>query len=312
MTVAVTILLVIIAAAIVAFAVYALRLAGQSAERAVAAASPVPNLPMPLVAEFHVKGDTASTLFNVPLGDAAPGQHLVDILCTSAVEYVREKSEEGLPLDGVRHIEVSAIRGGEPEVIGTVDLPEVGVLPGPNVKVLVEPSHDPIAAVAEVVADTSVAAPTGGGSTLEPIAEFVQLSGPTEAHLRAIGVDPASMTLEDLVLGLLRVSGYDVHVGRAGFTIGSDKRASIYGLNRHGQSTVLVILSHESETHPELNEKILSEFAVNVAQTNPDVAVLVTDKYSPYAMYEREKRDKRLVFITRERLQGFVDSFSLG
>jgi hypothetical protein len=28
-------------------------------------------------------------------------------------------------------------------------------------------------------------------------------------------------------------------------------------------------------------------------------------------MYEREKRDKRLVFITRERLQAFVDSFGI-
>ena len=50
---------------------------------------------------------------------------------------------------------------------------------------------------------------------------------------------------------------------------------------------------------------------MGVAQTNPATAILVTDKFSPYSMYEREKRDSRLVFVTRERLQAFVDSFGL-
>ncbi|GMR02264.1 MAG: hypothetical protein BMS9Abin20_0592 [Acidimicrobiia bacterium] len=312
MTVAVTVLLVIIAVAVAAFAFSAMRTVGQSAERAIALDLPLPRRPRPLVTAFHVKGNTASTVFSVPLGDAAPGQHLIDLLCESAVEYVREKSEEGLPLEDVHRIEVSAMRGDVPELIGSVDLPEAGVLPEPDVKVLIEPTSDPIAAIATVIADTSVSARSGDTTTLEPVWEFVQLSGPTEAHLRAIAVDPGSMTLEDLVLGLLRVSGYDVHVGRAGFTIGSEEKAGIYGVSRGGQSTVLVILSHEQGAYPELDERVLSEFAVSVVQTNPDQAVLVTDKFSPYAMYEREKRDKRLVFITRERLQGFVDSFSLG
>jgi len=309
-TVVVIILLVIIAVTVAAFAMYAVRTASQTVERTAGAVSPVPKRPMPLVTAFHVKGDTANTVFNVPLGEAAAGRHLVDLLCASAVEYVRERSEGGLPLDGLRLIEVSAMRSGDPEVIGSIDLPDIGVLPEADMKVLVEPTQDPIGAIAEVIGVTDVA-PPAGTATLEPIPEFLQLSGPTEAHLRAIGVDPDSMTLEDLVLGLLRVSGYDVHVGRAGFKIGSDGRAGIYGLNRAGLSTVLVILSHEDGSYPELNEKLLSEFAVGVVQTNPDVAILVTDKYGPYAMYEREKRDKRLVFITRERLQAFVDSFGV-
>lgn len=311
MTVAVTILLVIIAVTVAAFATNAIRTAGQTAEHAVDAGSPLPKRPMPLITKFHVKGDTASTVFNVPLGDAAPGEHLINLLSESAVEYLRQKSEEGLPLEGVRHIEVSAMRRDDPEVIGSVDLPDVGVFPEAHLKVLVEPTHDPIGAVADVIAVASAASSPGGATTLEPIAEFVQLPGPTEAHLRSIGVDPDSMTLESLVLGLLRVSGYDVHVGRAGFTMGSDGRAAIYGFSRNGKSTVLVILSHEEGSYPEIDEKVLSEFAVGVAQTNPDMAVLVTDKYGPYTMYEREKRNKRLLFVTRERLQDFVDSFGV-
>jgi hypothetical protein len=37
----------------------------------------------------------------------------------------------------------------------------------------------------------------------------------------------------------------------------------------------------------------------------------VTDKFGPYVMYEKERRDPRCRFITRERLQVFVDSFAL-
>ncbi|MCL1594911.1 MAG: restriction endonuclease [Actinomycetia bacterium] len=311
MTVAATILLVVIAVAIAAFAINAMRSASQTAQRN-AGASPIPSKPMPIVSEFHVTGDTAAIVFSVPLGTSEPGEHLLDLLTASAVEYVRDKTRDGLPLDGVTHIDVSAMRGDVPERIGSVDLPEVGVLPEPNVTVLVEPTHDPIAAVSEVVADRSVATPSGDTSRLEPVHEIIDLSGPIEAHLRGMGVDPVAMSLEDLVLGLLRISGYDVHVGRQGFTISADHgRSAIYGLTRNGQSTVLVTLMHEEGSHPELSEKALSEFAVGVAQLNPDQAILVTDKYSPYSMYEMEKANKRLVFITRERLQAFVDSFGI-
>lgn len=276
------------------------------------APSPVQRKPMPLVTAFHVKGDTATAVFSVPLGTAEAGEHLVDLLCASAVEYVREKSLEGLPLDGLAHIEVSAMRGDSPEVIGTVDLPDIGVLPDLDAKFLVSSADDPIASLAAVVADSSVAKPSGDSTGLAPVNEFIVLTGPTEAHLRGIGVDPATMSLEDLVIGLMRISSYDVHVGRVGFSIGEEHgRAGLYGVTRGGTSTVLVTLMHEEGSHPELDERALSEFAVGVAQTKPDQAILVTDKYSPYSMYEMEKRDKRLVFVTRERLQAFVDSFGI-
>jgi len=312
LTIAVTILLVVLAVAVAAFVIKALSGTRETSQGAVDVGSPLPQKAMPLVTEFHVKGDTASAVFSVPLGDAEAGPHLVDLLCASAVEYVRSKSLEGLPLDEVAQIKVFAMRGDAPELIGTVELPEIGLLPEPDTKVLVEATHDPIASLAAVVADTSVAKPSGDSSGLAPVCEFIQLSGPTEAHLRGIGVDPATMSLDDLVVGLMRISSYDVHVGRSGFNMGSEHgRAGLYGVTGQGKSTVLVTLTHEEGSHPELNERALSEFAVGVAQTNPDQAILVTDKYSPYAMYEMEKRDKRLVFVTRERLQAFVDSFGI-
>jgi hypothetical protein len=311
LTVVVAILIIAIAVAFVALLAYVLRSAGESAERSVDAVSPVPKRPAPIVTEFHVKGDTASAVFAVPLGDAEPGQHLIDLLCASAVEYVRDRKKAGLPLDSVLHIKVSAMRGDQPEILGTVDLPDAGVLPERDAKVLVEPSHDPIAAVHEVIADTTVAPPSDSGTSLEPVAQAVQLSGPTDAHLRSIGVDPETMTLDDLVLGLLRLSGYDVHVGRVGMTDVQGGRADIYGLSRDGKSTMLLILSHQDGAYPELDDSILAKFAIGFAQSSDDQAILVTDKYSPYSMYEREKHDPSCVYITRERLQAFVDSFGL-
>lgn len=312
MSVAVMILLVAVVAAVVASLLfYLVRSMRQSADRALPPESPVSKRPMPVVTEFHVKGDTATTLFAVPLGDAEPGQRLVDLLCASAVEFLRDKTTSGLPLDGVHHIEVSAMRGETPEVLCTVNLPDAGVLPERDEKVLVDLVDDPIAAVQEVVADASVAAPSSSTSTLEPVAGFVQLTGPTEAHLRSIGVDTDAMNLDDLVLGLLRLSGYDVHVGTSGKPASFGETADMYSLTRKGQSTMLVILRHDEGSHPELEDSALARFAVEVGQSNPDQAILVTDKFSPYSMYEREKRDKRLVFITRERLQAFVDSFGL-
>ena len=314
MTVLFTILIVVVAVGIVVFVVNSMRSAAESAERSVTAGSPVAKRPMPMVTEFHVKGGTATTLFAVPLGDVEAGQHLVDLLCATAVEYVREKQRDGLPLDGVHHIEVSAMRRASPEVLCTVDLPDAGVLPDRNDKVLVEPADDPIAAVHEVVADASVGSQPDTGTSLEPIAQTVELSGPTDAHLRSIGVDPATMDLKDLVLGLLRVSGYDVHVGRSGMSglVGiTEGKADVFGLTRDGKSTMLAILRHEEGSHPELDDSVLAKFAIENAQMNPDQAILVTDKYSPYSMYEREKRDSRYVYITRERLQAFVDSFGL-
>lgn len=313
MNVLLAVLVAFLAVAIVGIAFYAIKSAGQAATARAETPSTAPTRPMPLVNAFHVKGDTASVVFAVPLGNEEAGQHLTDLLCASAVEYVRGKVADGLPLDGVEHIAVSAMRGEEPAYLDTVDLPQVGQLPDEAAILRRDPSaHDPIAAVAAVAADSSVSAPPGRSDTLEPVSELVELSGPTEAHLRAIGVDTSTMTLDDLVLGLFRVSGYQVEVGRQGFApIKSVPAANIYWINRSGTSSLVIVVSHEEGAYPELDDQVLSEFAVGVAQLNPSQAMLITDKFSPYAMYEREKRDKRTIFVTRERLQAFADSFGL-
>lgn len=272
-------------------------------------ASFFPTRPLPEVQEFHVKGDTASVRFSVPLGASGASEQLTALLSAAAVEHVRGLVRDGLPLEEVKHITVLAMSSGDPQVVVTVHLPSVGVLPDVNMAVLSEASGDPIAAVQKIVADSEVATGTSGSTALEALSEFVVLSDETEAHLRSAGVDPDSMSLSDLVLGLLRSAGYHVGSSASNLSTSLAGRGEVYDITNNGRKNVLAILPHVDGSHPELDDSVLALLAVEVAQSNPAQAILVTDKYSPYSMYEREKREKRCVFVTRERLQAFVDSF---
>ena len=50
---------------------------------------------------------------------------------------------------------------------------------------------------------------------------------------------------------------------------------------------------------------------IDFEQSGTDRGLLVSDKFGPYLVYEKEKREPRVHFITRERLQQFVDSLAL-
>lgn len=312
MTALVALLIIVIAIAIIGLVVFMFRSFGQSAEKAVdeRTAAGANRRPRPTVQSFHVRGETASVVFSVPLGDSEAGSHLTDLLAAYAVEFLREKVADGLPLEDVHRIDVSAMRGDHPEVLTTVDLPSVGELPSEAAILRTEtPTHDPISALQAVAQDSTVVAQPRQGENLEPISAVVELSSPNEAHLRALGVDTSAMSLSELVVGLMTVSGYQVDPGPPGFGLASVSGADVRRVARGSDTAVLVVVEHEAGSYPELDEQVLAQFAVAVAQTNPKRAILVTDKFGPYAMYERERRDKRLVFVTRERLQAFVDSF---
>jgi hypothetical protein len=310
----IAIVIAVIAIALIGLIVYLLRSVGQSAEKSLddRAAAREPSRPIPPVESFHVRGDTASVVFAVPLGDSEAGTHLTQLLAANAVEYVRQRVADGHPLEDVHRIDVSAMRGDTPEHLTTIDLPSAGELPD-EAPILRRDTtiNDPIAVLQTVTADRSVAPPARDDDHLEPVSEIVELSTPTEAHLRAAGIDTSSMSLEELVLGLMKIGGYHVGDRRPGFSLPMVDDSDIHWVTRGAESSVLAIIEHVDGSYPELDEQILAAFAAAVAQSNPRRAMLVTDKFGPYAMYERERRDKRLVFVTRERLQGFVDSFGL-
>jgi hypothetical protein len=308
---------IVLAVVIFGGAIYAIKAVGASRSGATdhdGDAKPSAGLSLrPEVTDFHVKGDTAAMVFNVPLGESEAGQHLVDLLTAAGVEHMRELVEDGLPLDGVARVTVSAMRNGTPEQIGTFELPEVGMLPSTtDMPVLQAVEHDPVAVLAAVVADESVtSAPTSTG-TLEPVSSFLELTGPCEARLRAAGVDTSTMSHSDLCHGLLRIGGYVINDATPQASLASAPDAEVFSVTRAGQRLQIVVLSHVEGDYPEVDDRVLAELAILAASPNVDKVMLVTDKFSPYSMYDREKRSDSVVFVTRERLQAFVDSFGLG
>ncbi len=267
--------------------------------------------PGPAVASFHVVGDTAITEFKAPLGTAEPGQHLIDLLSLAAVEFLHAKQREGLPLSDVAKIDVRAMRGSEPESVAVIELPEKGELPTvSSMGTVAEPAVDPLGEMAKVVADTSVVATPTTTGELPAVSSFIQFGGPTEASLRAMGVDTSDLTLHDLVVGLFNVSAYEVLPRREGTP--EVAGAEALRLIRAGKSTTVVILPHAAGDYPEVGDKVFTELSLLAGQVQGDDVLFISDKFGPYSMYERERRDKRILFVTRERLQAFVDSFGLG
>ena len=55
----------------------------------------------------------------------------------------------------------------------------------------------------------------------------------------------------------------------------------------------------------------MRQFVVEFVNSGADRGLLISDKFSPFEVYEREKREPRIRFVTRERLQKFVDALSL-
>ncbi len=50
---------------------------------------------------------------------------------------------------------------------------------------------------------------------------------------------------------------------------------------------------------------------VDFVSAGADQGLLVTDKFAPFGIYDRERRDARMRFVTRERLQKFINALAL-
>jgi hypothetical protein len=110
------------------------------------------------------------------------------------------------------------------------------------------------------------------------------------------------MSAGDLVLGLLRLSDHQV-------TPGSD--ADTYVARRAGVSLYVKVVDHQPGSYPELDESDMRAFVAGYSHSKADRGWLVTDKFGPFSVYEKERRMPQCRFVTRERLQGVVDGFAL-
>ncbi len=255
---------------------------------------------------FHVEGEQAKVTFDVPLPEEDDNV-LNDLLLAEAVEVVRERRHT-LPIDDVTEIVVYAGQD-QPQLVGRTKLPSTGELPPPEVMTGVSLSHvahDPFAAPFEERSDHSVVYDTKSDvppDELGPLREELRIPKGLERGLRATGVNPEDMTGPEFVLSLLRMFGYSVT---------EQAQENSYIAVKDGQSVYILTEAHGPGGHPELGESVIRRFLVDFQSSGADRGILISDKYSPFMIHEIEGNQPKVRFITRERVQSFVDSMALG
>lgn len=263
--------------------------------------------PRPRVSAFHVRNEEAQVYFDVPLPDGDVDEVLSELLANEALEVVREK-RHGLPIQGVTRVVAFAGRGAEPRRVAEVALEEPGVLPPPTSSAptlhLGHIGPDPLEQ--HFAEDLPQSAPGLAaqirGDTLGPIGPELRLPKAVNIGLRGQGVDPDTMTSGELVLSLLRLFGYGVTPG---------EQPGTYTASRAGTTTYIREDPYQPGDHPEVGETTLRTFVMEFLNSGADRGILVSDKFAPFGVYERERREPRIRFVTRERLQKFVDALSL-
>ncbi len=70
-------------------------------------------------------------------------------------------------------------------------------------------------------------------------------------------------------------------------------------------------VAHGPQDSSELEETAMREFLVDFLNSKADRGILVSDKFAPFSIYQMEKSESRIQFVTRERLQKFIDKMAL-
>jgi hypothetical protein len=295
------VLVVVVAVAVV---VWLMRSQGQAGGPASSSART--DEPRLAAREFHIRGDDALVYFDVPIPDGGVDAVFRGKLLKQAVEVLRQKKSHDLPMAGVTTIRAFGVAGEGDAEVGSLDLDVPGELPEEPVVTGVAPHFssapfDPLAHLGEqeFKVEAGVSA-RSGSEDLAPLAEEIELTAAMTEKLRAQGVDTSTMTAGDLALGLLKVAGYTVGEAQGGYLA----RGS-------GGTTYLQIVEHGAGDYPELEEQAINRFMIAFSQARADRGMLVTEKFGPFIVYDKERREPRVRFITRERLQTFVDSFAL-
>lgn len=264
----------------------------------------IPERPRPAVVEFHVIGGDARVHFDVPLPEGDVDEVLASLLGHEAIEVVREK-RHSLPIHDVSRVVALGRRGGSWVVAATIGLDTPGTLPAP-----VAPEHVPHASRVEFdvfdhFGDLPEQAPDiGGRPGTERLGSFtaeMRLPLKAAAALRSQGIDPGLEEAPAVVVGLMRAAGYSF----------DPSGADTYVAHRGGERTFVRVVPHGQGNHPELNEQEIRKFIVDFGSSGVQRGLLITEKYSPFEIHERERRDPRIRFVTRERLQGFIDALAL-
>ena len=159
---------------------------------------------------------------------------------------------------------------------------------------------DPFARLVDMPERAPEAPTPAKGERLDHL--VLRLPARAQAAVRAQGVDPTRGDGPLTVLALMRGAGYQI----------SDTTPGSYLAVRGGERTFLRIVGHQPGDYPELEDAEIRRFVVEFGSSGCARGVLLSEKWAPFEIHERERRDPRVRFITRERLQAFADALALG
>jgi len=256
------------------------------------------------VVDFTIAGPEAQVYFEVAVTESESNSAINAALVNRAVEVVREKSE-GIPMPQVRSIAAFARDGDGWSEVGAVVLAapgELPPLPGDR-RAARRPGRgfDPLEHLDDYPGWPPRLEVARREDGLPPLRDELRLPAQVTGRLRAQGIDPDTAGAGALVLGVMQMAGY------TSVPIDEDT----FRVRRLGRTALIRLVEHHAGEHPELEEAELRRFVVDVMAAGVDVGLLVTEKYALFEVYEWERRDRRLRFITRERLQRFLDALAI-
>lgn len=257
--------------------------------------------------DFKVEGRTAHVYFDTHIPAGGADSVLRNIMSREAMRVFHSKSGH-LPLQEVRHVVVHGHQGDDSVEVVRVDVkrpPSPDHLDEPDVPPLASevPSHgeDLLGTVHAMDFGRGGGYRGGSGDDLPPLSKELKIPAKIIEAVAGAGGSIAGMSLREFISGVLRLSGYEVEVADDG--TGTARKG--------GVTTFVQFVDHAPGAYPELSESAVDGFVRKFMAHHADRGMLFTPKYSPYAIYERERRNDRIRFITRERLQGFVDSVAM-
>jgi hypothetical protein len=256
--------------------------------------------------ELHVVDNEIRIDFNVPLSADGADEVLADLLSHHALEIINDRMQRDHPLDGIPVARVSARRRGEPVLVAMLDLGGPDELVEMEMPVLLPlvagTGYDPLSKYGEGKEENVLElAEHRASDDLGPVGAQLRLTAGVAAGLRSMGIDPETMTVCELGVGLLDLAGYALAERGDGTWVASGK----------GTSTFVQCVDHVPGDYPELSHKAVTAFLVAYARARTERGMLITDKFGPYEIYKKERANPDCVFVTRERLQGFVDAIAL-
>lgn len=257
--------------------------------------------PHPPVAAFEVEDGIAKVTFAVPVPPDVD-EVLRDVLMTEAIEVVRERRHTST----VAPFTEIAVYAGKPNPreIASRPFPD-GVLPentAPSMLNLSSIALDPIAVMVDKGPSSLDLPARSSGDKVGPVGAEIRLPKAVDTGLRAQGIDPSTMSAAELVTGLLSLVGYRVSPGMADHT---------WFAQKGGEKTFIREDPLGPDGYPEMDDGAIQRFLFEFQTAGTDRGLLVSDKYAPFGVHEKEAREPRIRFLTRERLQKFVDGLNL-